>query len=308
MIDLENELAAARDAAALDPQAAARLIAIERREIFSLFGELRAASYVAVLLITTGVGIVVKNNADRIGPMAIIAALAIASLACYGYALRVHLQGRERSIVGDYVLLLGALLASSAVGYAESQFHLLGGNWSRHLLILAAFHAATAYYFDSRLVLTAALTSLAGWFGVEKTLDMSATVGLRAVLCAAVVLVARIANRHRPFDEVYEHFAAILAFAAGIAWIFDEPRFWFGVVLMLATAAAVMWRGIATRSEAFVVYAILGGVFAIDAAVIDLLAKLHDGGDVLIFLFLLVTTPLAIVLLFVTHQKMKGEK
>jgi hypothetical protein len=148
MISLEDELAASG--------AGPAVLAAERRELFSLFGELRAASYIAVALVTTGVGIVIKNNADRIGPMTIIAVLLIAAAACYAWAWR-----PSRSIAGDYVLLLGALLVSAALGYAESQFHLLGPNWSRHLLILALFHIATAYLCDSRLVLGAGLAALA---------------------------------------------------------------------------------------------------------------------------------------------------
>ena len=71
MISLEDELAAI----GADPIR----LAEERREVFSLFGELRAASYLAVALVTTGVGIVIKNNADRIGPLTIVAALLIAA-------------------------------------------------------------------------------------------------------------------------------------------------------------------------------------------------------------------------------------
>src|SRR5437764_1504245 len=66
MLSLEEELATTgADAAAL---------AAERRDVFSLFGELRAASYLAVALVTTGVGIWLKNNADRLGPVAILTA------------------------------------------------------------------------------------------------------------------------------------------------------------------------------------------------------------------------------------------
>jgi len=277
----------------------AELIAEERREVFSLFGELRAASYLAVLLITTGVGIVIKNNADRIGPMTIIAVLLLAAAGCYWFALR----KRERSIVGDYILLLGALLVSAAVGYAESQFHLLGANWSRHLLLLALLHGATAYLFDSRLVLSAALTSFAAWFGIERTLDFSANFGTKAILCAAAVVVLRLANRHRPFDEVYEHFAALLALAAGLSWTFEDRFRWIGVLVVLAVAAVLIVRGLRIRSEAFIVYAILAATVAIDVGVLSALDR--NTTVVLAPLFLLVTTPAMIVVLFVIHKKMK---
>lgn len=295
MLSLERELSQ------LDPPPA-RLIAEERREIFSVFAELRAASYIAVALITTGVGIVVKENADRIGPLAIIAALLIAAAACYAFAI----VKRERTIVGDYVLLLGALLVSAAVGYAESQFHYFGENWSRHLLLLAAIHIATAYVLDSRLVLSAGLTSLAAWFGVNKSLDVSATVGLKAMLCAVTVAVLRLANRHRPFDEVYEHFAATLAFIGAIALSWDESYRWLGVLVVVALAALVIWRGIRVKSEAFVVYSILALTLAVDGAIIGALAISSTEG--LIPLFLLITTPIVIVILFAAHLKMKEVK
>jgi hypothetical protein len=289
VISLEPELLQ------LDPPPA-RLIAEERREIFSLFGELRAASYVAVLLITTGVGIVIAKHADRIGPMTIIVALLLVAAGCYWFAL----HKRDRTIVGDYVLLLGALLVSAAIGYAESQFHLLGANWARHFLLLALLHIATAYAFDSRLVLTAGLTSLAAWFGVERTLDLTATFGLKAILCAAMIIVLRLVNRHRPFDEVYEHFAALLALAAGLSWTFDSTWRYPGVLATLAFAAVLIWRGLRVRSEAFVVYAILAATIAIDTA-FGAITK----SEALVMLFVLMTTPAMIIILFVMHQRLK---
>src|SRR5438067_8176156 len=98
MLSLEDELAATG--------AGPAALAAERREVFSLFGELRAASYIAVALVTTGAGLWIKHNADRLGPVTILAALLLAAAACYAFALR----RRERSIVAAYILLLGALL------------------------------------------------------------------------------------------------------------------------------------------------------------------------------------------------------
>ena len=164
---LEEELRELRPVGALDEAAAAREIA-ERRTSFSLFDELRAALYAAVALIVTGVGILVKEHLDRIGPLTLIFGLALAAAACYVPAIRAKFQGETRSTAADYILLLGALLVSADLGYTESQFHWLGANWSRHLLILTAIHAFTAYALDSRLVLSVALTTLAGWFGIER--------------------------------------------------------------------------------------------------------------------------------------------
>jgi hypothetical protein len=281
MLSLEDELATGRPA------------------LFSLYGELRAASYLAVALITTGVGIVIKNNADRIGPLAILGALLVAAAGCYAFALaRPH-----RTIVADYILLLGALLVSAAVGYAESQFHLLGPNWSRHLLFLALFHIATAYLTDSRLVLTAGLSALAAWFGAGLKTFHAADFGAHALECAALVAVFRVANRHRAFDATYEHFAANLAFIGALSWAFDSETRWLGVAAALALAALAVWRGLRGGGEAMVVYAIVYATIAVDTAILNLL---HDSA--LAFFYLLVTTPAAIVLLFITYSRLKGRR
>src|SRR5436305_1686239 len=309
MLSLEEELATTgADAAAL---------AAERRDVFSLFGELRAASYLAVALVTTGVGIWLKNNADRLGPVAILTALLVASAACYAYALVWSAAAMpplstaaawpphsRRTIVADYVLLLGALLLSAAVGYAESQFHLLGPNWSRHLAFLALLHIATAYLTDSRLLLSAGLAALAGWFGAElRTFDHDVNFGSRALACAATVAVFRLANRHKVFDATYEHFAANIAFFGALAWAFDPQMRWIGVLIALALAALVVWRGLRGGGEAMVIYAIVYATIAFDTAILDLVSE-----DALKFLYLLFSTPVAIVVLFVVYRRLKERR
>ena len=276
VISLEDELATAG----------------EGRRLFSVYGELRAASYIAVALVTTGVGIWIKNH--PVDPVTILVALLLAAAACYAFALR----RRERTIVADYVLLLGALLVSAAVGYAETQFHLLGANWSRHLLVLALFHIATAYLCDSRLVLGAGLAALAAWFGVDmKAFDNGVGFGQAALSCAATVAIFRLANRYKAFDATYEHFAANLAFFGALAWALNDDMRWIGVAAALVLAAICVIR---RADEASVIYAIIYATIAFDTAVVDLL---H--GDALRFLYLLVSTPVAIVILFVVYRRLK---
>ena len=162
MHSLEEELRELRSVGALDEGTTARALALERRTVFSIFKELRAALYAAVALVVTGVGILVKEHLDRIGPLTLIFALALAAGACYIPAIRAHSRRSARSPGADYLLLLGALIVSADLGYAESQFHWLGENWSRHLLLLSALHAFTAYALDSQLVLSVALATFAG--------------------------------------------------------------------------------------------------------------------------------------------------
>jgi hypothetical protein len=273
MHSLEPELRELHEDAVLDDVTASRAIALERRSVFSLFAELRAATYLAVVLLVTGLGMLVKENLERIGRLTLIAALALIAAACYASAIRTRLQGAQRSTVGDYVLLLGALVVSIDLGYSETQFHWLGANWSRHLLLLALLHAVTAYALDSRLVLSVALTSLAGWLGVERgfgsalnlevfELDRAAPeLGARALSCASVVIGWRAAHRRLraapQFDEVFDHFAANLAFWGALVLCFDERLGIAALLLLLALAAVSIRHGLRAGRESFVVYGVL---------------------------------------------------
>jgi hypothetical protein len=268
MHSLEAELGELRSAAALDEPTVANAIALERRTVFSVFDELRAALYAAVALVVTGVGILVKEHLDRIGPVTLILGLALAAAACYVPAIRAKLRGAGHSTASEYLLLLGALLVSANLGYAESQFHLLGANWSRHLLILTAFHAFTAYALDSRLVLSVALTTLAAWFGIERGSGNIAPwefatpqLGLRALLCAAVILAWRALDQRTNagrFREVFEHFAANLAFWGVLGWCSDRLPYLriAGVITLLALAAVAVRKALHSGAESFAVYGV----------------------------------------------------
>ena len=266
MHSLEEELRELRSTGALAEAAAERAIALERRALFCIFDELRAALYTAVALVITGVGILVKEHLNHIGPLTLILALAIAGAACYVPAIREKSRGNAQSTVTDYLLLLGALIVSADVGYAESQFHLLGANWSRHLLILTAFHAFTAYALESRLVLSVAVTSLAGWFGIERGPGnlspwhlATPELGLRSLLCAAVILAWRAIDQRTNtarFREVFEHFAANLAFWGAVGWCSNAHMRVVGVITLLLLAAIAVRKALHSGAESFAVYAV----------------------------------------------------
>jgi hypothetical protein len=241
-------------------------MALERRTIFSVFDELRVALYTAVALVVAGVGILIKDHLDRIGPLTLMFVLALAGGACYVPAIRAKSPGASRSTVAEYLLLLGALLASADLGYAESQFHWFGANWSRHLLILTALHAFTAYTLNSQLVLAVALTSLAGWFGIERGPGSipnwhfgTPELGLRALLCAAVMLIWRTIDQHfnaTRFRQVFEHFAANLGFWGVLSWCSDAQLRFVGVFALLVLAWIAIRTALRSGAELFAVYGV----------------------------------------------------
>src|SRR5438045_8569334 len=117
MFSLAPEITRLRDEGVLPPEPAGELIANERREVVSVYAELRFLTWGGVMLIVTGVGVLVSKHLDEIGPLAIALAIAAASAACYAWAT--WKRGGVASLVDDYVLLLAALLLSADVGYVE---------------------------------------------------------------------------------------------------------------------------------------------------------------------------------------------
>jgi hypothetical protein len=309
MHSLDPELRALAVEGALDAPAAARAIALESRRVFSLHGELRLAAYAGVVAITGGVGLFVKRNFERIGPLAVLGALVLAAFAAYAWAARARLatssatrstptgaaadggapasnagaQPARLAPVAEYTLLLGALLASAALAFAETQFRLLGPLWSWHLLILAALHAVTAYAFRSSVVLAASLAALVGWFGVGLPFDAAAHAvfgsprsgfdfATRALACAALVAAWRVADRRaRPddaFTSTFDHALANLAMAAGVAFCVDGAWAFVGLPLVAACAWLAIRHGLRTGREAFVVYGVVYPVIALFVAVL----------------------------------------
>jgi hypothetical protein len=264
---LEPELRALNAAGDLDDRATEQAVAIETGQIFSLFAELHAAMYVAVAMIVTGVGWLLKNNFDRIGPLAAVIGVALVAAGCYFAASRMR-RDDVRSLAGDYVLLLAALLVSADVGFAETQFHWLGVHWSWHLLLLACWHTATAYLSASRLVLSVALTSLAAWFGIETGLGDSfgqlrageAMAG-RALACAALLGVWRLVHSRlrgpTQFCEVLEHYAINLGFLGSIVLCAHGDLPLLGSFLLAALAILVIAYGRRVNGEMWVAYGVI---------------------------------------------------
>lgn len=314
MHTLEKEYHQLQTEGLLDEATALRAIAVDRGSIFSLHSQLRVALYASVAAITTGVGILLKNNLDRIGPVTLLVALALIALLCYASAERTRRRGEARSMGGDYVLLLGALLLSADLGYAESRFHWLGANWSWHLLLLAAAHAATAYYFNSRLVLSVALTSLAGWFGTQPHIDNLfgfdgelRQSGTQALLCAGVIIAWREAqlrtSQEQPFVEVLEHFAANLAFWGALALSFDSSTRWPGMLLVIGLAVVSIRKGLRNSQEAFVVYGVGYAALGLCVFAANLISA-----DMLAVLCALITIVVAANLLWRFHSQLKATR
>lgn len=266
MLSLEPKLEALR--AQLGDRVTNALIARERREVFSVYPEIRIAAWAGATLLAAAAAILLRDNLDRIGPLALSVMVAVAAAACYAWT---WWRRAAASVVDDYVLLLGALLVSADVAFIEAQFHLLDDAWKHHLLLLAVLHAAGAYAYRSRMLLSLSIMALAGWLGVDEN-RVADDLWRRAFLCAAILIVWRALDRKlvpsRRFARTFEHFAANVALIGGLSALAIDVR--NGALATVVIAAGVIAWGFRTRSEPFVLYGFVYGVIAIVALLLDL--------------------------------------
>jgi len=237
------------------------------------------------MMIATGVGIVIYKHLDQIGPLAIAIALGALAAACY-----VWVALKPRAPLDDYVILLGALLISADAGFIESQFHLLGDDWQRYFLLLAIVHAAAAYWFDSRSVLSISIVSLAAWLGVEKRglFNNELQFAARAFTCAGVLVLWRVLNRRPEFTPLFDQFAVNLAFWGSLILTAHSGTKLVGLLVTLLIAAGAVWLGFRQRRELFVMYAFVYTIIAINIVVA-------------VPMLILVSTVAGIAALFVIH-------
>jgi hypothetical protein len=268
MHDLSAELHALPSDAMTEP-ARGQALRLEQRQVLSVRPELLVMMYVGVATLVAGTGLLIKANLDRIGPMTLLSGIFAASALCYAIGLRARQARRVRSLGEDYILLLGALLFSTAVGYAEVKFRLFGAGWSRQLLLLAAWHLASAYVFRSRLVLSVGLTAFAGWLGVESRLGnlldpgfQLRGLGPRMLLCAVLFCIGSEVHRRQRdgggagFRDVYLHFAVNFAFWGAIALGTRSATRLMGAVLVLVLAGLIATLALHERRQSFLIYAV----------------------------------------------------
>ncbi len=164
--------------------------------------------------------------------------------------------------------------ASSSATWNRS-FHLLRDNWDNYLLLSAVVYFVLAYRFDNRFVLSLALSTLAGWFGLrlshvptfgENMLRTSALVYGTVVALAGTGLYRIGVKKH--FLEAYLHIAANVLFVALVSALFGRDVEWRYVLGLLGLAGIAIVEGVRLKRFAFVVYGVGYGYVGISARVL----------------------------------------
>jgi hypothetical protein len=303
------------ESGALPAGQAPRLLRVARGELLSVRAELRILLYAAVLVLTGGVGLLVKQNLERIGPVVVAAALALAAAAALAWVFRVAppfswQEVTSPNLAFDYILLLGILLGAADLAYCEAEFGLLGVHSSWHLLIVATAAGLAAFRFDSRIVWSLALSAFAAWRGVSLARGgsavWSATGAVRwnvigcGVLFAALGLGLARFQRKAHFEPVAVHLGWLLVLgglASGIGESANLGLAWTDALLLVGIVLA----GAAYRYRRFPLFA-----YGVVAAYIGLsrLLIVASSESALGCLWIGASSILVIAGLLVAHRRM----
>jgi hypothetical protein len=155
----------------ISPEQHSFLAGLSRGEPVSLFLELNMLLYTGVLAFVAGLGWTVSTWSQQLSDVLVLTVLSAILAACFWYCFSrapawSPPETPSPSLVFDYVLYLGSLTWSVELAYIENRFHLLSGQWDLYLLVTAGLYFFLACRFDNRFVLSLALSSLAGWFGI----------------------------------------------------------------------------------------------------------------------------------------------
>jgi hypothetical protein len=301
-----------KEQGAISPEQHAQLASLSRGEPISLFLELNVLLYAGVLAFVAGLGWTVTTWSQQLGDVLVLTILSAILAACFWYCFSrapafSPAETPAPSPVFDYVLYLGSLVWCVDLAYLENRFHVLSGQWDLYLLATAGFFFFLAYRFDNRFVLSLALSSLAGWFGLTIShwpSHQDAAYRQYALLYCLLVGVGGALLRHRGlkahFFGTYLNIVANVLFWTLLSGVFNRQGYslWF-LALLIACGASLSW-GLTRRQFAFVAYAAVYGYVGVSSVLV------RGVTDVTFVLTDFVITAIAMLLVLVQFARRFG--
>jgi hypothetical protein len=280
--------------------------ALVRHDRISVFVELNALLYIGVLSIVGGLIWTFRDYVVNLGDAVIFSMLALlVALPLYYCFTRGedydNGQIESPSLIFDYVLYFGCLMFSATLGFAETRFAVFNG-WSTHLLMASIVFGLLAYRFDNRFVLSLAISTLAGYLGLEiDAFDVADTAFLRftalafggALIGLGVWLQRQQVKAH--FLDTYVHIGGNVIMMATISGVMEPGVGPLYLGALLALAALAIYAGIRFRRFAFVAYGTLYGYAGITMQLMKYLGSPILGFWYFIFTGLMVVTALTLV-------------
>ncbi|NGY37076.1 DUF2157 domain-containing protein [Flavobacterium sp. XN-5] len=270
-------------------------------EIFSLNTELKLFLYLSVLFFTTGIGILIYQNIETIGHIAIISLLLVVTVICYYFSFKnsTGYQKGETSFdnpIFDYLILSAVLLTCIFIGYLQFQYNAFGTHYGLATLVPTVIGLFCAYYFDNKSILSIAITGLAAYIGLSvspqallsndfyttNTLSYSA-IGLGIVLVLWSIYSNQIALK-KHFTLVYLAFGLHLISISCVTNLFEPYWLIFGVIL----AAALYYFYISSykvKSVSLFVFTIIYAYIGVNIILFKAIALLNIDEFLISFFF-----------------------
>jgi len=297
----------------------------EMQKVLSVHWDLRTLLYIGVLLTTSGLGILVYKNIDSIGHAAIIASLALISIAGYLYCWwkKVPFSWNRIKSPGslfDYVLLLSCLCFVIFIGYWQYQYHIFGERYGLETFIPMIFLFFSAYYFDHLGILSLAITNLAAWAGVVvtptrilKENDFNNTTLIYTGLCLGILFVLMgkysLMKKIKPhFAFTYTNFGLHIGFISLLAAMFHFDNSYMLWLLPLLGAGYLSYRE-AMREHSFyyLLMLTLYSYIGISYVFVTLLIRdLLDSGFYFLCLYFIGSATAMILFLIRMNKKIKA--
>jgi len=294
----------------ISPEQHTYLSSLSRGEPFSLFLELNILLYAGILAFVAGLGWTVTTFSQQLGDFVVLTVLTAILITCFWYCFsRTPAWSRSETqaptSVFDYVLYLGALVWCVELAYVENRLHVLSGQWDLYLFATAAFFFVLAYRFDNRFVLSLALSSLAGWFGLKIShwpSHQDATYRECALLYCLLAGVGGVVLQRRGlkphFFGTYLNVVANVLFWALLSGVFDRRDYgvWF-LALLIACGASLFW-GLTRRQFVFVAYSAVYGYVGVSSI---LIRNIYD--ETLVLAYFVITSVAMLVALIMIARR-----
>jgi hypothetical protein len=296
------------------------------KPLFSLHWELKTILYLGVLLLSSGIGILIYKNMDRIGHQAVLIFIALVCAGSFYYCLKKKLpfslqKTASPNVFFDYILLLACLTFISFTGYIQFQYQVFGTRFGLATFIPMIVLFFSAYYFDNLAILSIAITSFAAWAGIVVTPakifqqnDFNSTPIIATGLAIAIILllaalITKKRNLKAHFEFTYTNFGIHLLFISCLAAMFNFSAWhlmWF--LLLIAISYFFYQKAVKERSFYFLLLLSLYGYIGLSYVVIRLLfytANLDIGGVYLACMYFIASAIGLIFFLIKMNKKIK---
>jgi hypothetical protein len=293
--------------------------------LLSVYWEVKTVLYISIILFTTGLGIIIYKNIDTIGHQAILAVIALITIACFIYCYK-HKQPfsknriQSQTSLFDYILLLGTLCFLIFVGYLQHQYNVFGDNYGMATFIPMLVLFYIAYSFDHSVILNLAIINLGIWMGVTvtpkqlikaHTFDNLTAIYTYLTFSTILLMGAWLSYKfdfksHYKFS--YQHYGVHLIFItliAGYFFYYDSNYFLLWDIGILAVGYILFIDAYKQKSFYFLLLVVLYGYIAFSSLVLKPLIK--SGSIYPVLMYLILSSAGLVFSLIYLNKKLKEE-